>query len=310
MQEDNTPIVETEEAAWKLDEGQNLTMTSDEAVPLPDEDQEPDEPVENVEPEPAEEEPAQAEIEKAEETATPEEEQPTKKNRVPAKKRIAELTKKQRTAERERDQAVAKQKKLEAQLAEFQAAKGTTTDDAVLNEDDFENYEDFIAAKAKQEVKRELQQEREARLQEEKQRADQAVTEKSEQATKDADQVFREQLQRGYDNHDDFAEVAFNESVPVSEMMATVIRQLDDPAETLYALGSHPEEAARIQEMNNPIAQAAAMAQLVTQPAPKKQIPKTNTPDPIQPVKASAATRKNPSKMTPAEYRAWRESES
>jgi chemotaxis protein histidine kinase CheA len=113
--------------------------------------------------------------------------------------------------------------------------------------------------------------------------------------------------------HEDFAEVALKDDLPVTPAMADAIRDSEIGPEILYHLGKNPDEAARISKLS-PIAAIRAIGKLEASLAVEATEPQTKTPpvskapEPIRPVGGS---RVNPVKdiegMTQSEYRAYRE---
>ena len=89
--------------------------------------------------------------------------------------------------------------------------------------------------------------------------------------------------------------------------------------EILYYLGKNPDISAAIGEMST-LKAAKEIGKIEARlvegekkpeekkadpPAPAKKL--TQTPEPIEPVRSTGATEKDPSQMSPKEYRAWRE---
>jgi hypothetical protein len=105
---------------------------------------------------------------------------------------------------------------------------------------------------------------------------------------------------------EDFQEVAFDPSLPVSDAMRDVILESDKGPALLYHLGQNRTEAARIAQMS-PIQAARALGLLEA----KLSLPQAKTisaaPPPIKPIGGSGEPPGiDPEKMTPEEYREWR----
>jgi len=105
----------------------------------------------------------------------------------------------------------------------------------------------------------------------------------------------------------DFDEVALNPSLPVSDAMADLIREMDDGPKVLYALGKNPNEAARIAALPDRLAavELGKFAVKASLPQPKTV---TNAPPPVNPLSGGIGSRSpDPEKMSTNEWLAWRE---
>ncbi|WP_028955915.1 hypothetical protein [Sulfitobacter sp. 20_GPM-1509m] len=122
----------------------------------------------------------------------------------------------------------------------------------------------------------------------------------------EARSMFEESCSEARERYADFDAVARNPSVAVSKDMADIIVGLDAGPDVLYHLGKNPAQAAQIANM--PTVQAAlAIGRIEAGLAMPKPITKSNAPDPITPIRGSGSPSKDPAKMSPAEYRKWRE---
>ena len=120
-------------------------------------------------------------------------------------------------------------------------------------------------------------------------------------------QELDEKMEKGRTKYADFNELVLDEDLKISESMVEAILLSDTAEDVLYYLGKHPEEAAHIAELS-PLKVAHELGKIEAKlsiPPPKKRT--TNAPEPIVPVKTTGVTEKDPSDMTPKEYRAWRE---
>ncbi len=145
-----------------------------------------------------------------------------------------------------------------------------------------------------------------------------------------ADAALPESWGEVQDKYDDFDEVAFNDDLKVSAAMADALTAMEaDGAELLYQLGKHPEDAKRIAKVRGEVAVARELGKFeasVAAEIPGKPPQKTNGKQPgagqaADAPKVSSAPKpitrteggtggsadKDPSNMTPAEYRQWRE---
>lgn len=251
-----------------------------ETKPLPDEAQ----PDEDKEKEDTSQEAAEAETEDTGDDGAAE--PPKKKGRV--QKRIDKLTAELRATQREN--AELKRKSVE-DISTQPAAKP-------LNEADFENYEDFLVAKATEKAEERVA----ARLDEERKQRE--VEAKQSRETELA-VSFDEKAEAARAKYEDFDEVAFDPSTPVTGAMMNAILESDVGPEIAYHLGSNHQEARRISQLS-PVSQAREIGKLevaLTAEPPKKQ---TTAPDPPNTLKGKATAQKDPSKMSTEEYRAFR----
>jgi len=138
--------------------------------------------------------------------------------------------------------------------------------------DDFENAQHYAEALAQRRAQ-ELLAQREAVQQQ------QAILE-----------TYRDKEEEARDKYEDFEQVAYNPSLPVSDVMAQAIQASDIGPEVIYYLGSNPKEASRISRLP-PVMQAKEIgkieARLVNDPPTKRT---SSAPAPLAPV---TATRSN-----------------
>lgn len=125
-----------------------------------------------------------------------------------------------------------------------------------------------------------------------------------------AEEVKRDWLERVEEakkRFQDFATVAGNPDVPITDEMAEVIRASDEGPDVLYHLGSNPAEAARISRLsaNQQVFELGRIAASLRVPKPKTQ---TAAPAPIRPVAGRASQPRDPSNMSQAEFIEWRRS--
>lgn len=142
-----------------------------------------------------------------------------------------------------------------------------------------------------------------------------AAAKKAEQQ-RERQRKFQESAAAFAESNPDFHEVISNPALPISEQMAEVISESDNPAAVAYYLAKNPQEAQRIAEMS-PAGIGRAIgrieASLIT-PAPEPQrqpTPKTVTkaPPPVTTLSGSPAVVKSLDDMSMAEYDAQRRKE-
>jgi hypothetical protein len=237
-------------------------------------------------------------------------------------KRIDELTKKRRTAERERDFEKAQREKERKEFQEeIKKLKAAVPVADKPKKEDFEDEAAYLETltdwKVDQKVKA-LREDaaKEASKTEEKTNADEAY------AGLDAT------MEQGREKYKDFDQLVLDKELKLTPEMTDIILDSEIAADIFYYFGSNPDESAEVAKLS-PLKAARKIAAIEAEltkeipkenessegseeeneeePPPAKPKPKlSNTPPPIKPLKSNGATEKDPSKMTIAEYRTWR----
>jgi hypothetical protein len=192
---------------------------------------------------------------------TPEEQQPTKSFSQDELDAIVSkrLAREQRKWEREQAQ----------RLAEQQAKQPVAP---LADPNDFESAQQYAEALAEQKAREMLAQREAARQQAE------------------FVEAYRDREEEARDKYEDFEQVAYNPSLPVTDFMAQAIQASDIGPEVIYFLGSNPKEAARISRLQ-PVLQAKEIGKIEANLASNPPVKKTSTaPAPLAPV---TATRSN-----------------
>jgi len=192
---------------------------------------------------------------------TPEEQQPTKSFSQDELDAIVSkrLAREQRKWEREQAQ----------RLAEQQAKQPVAP---LADPNDFESAQQYAEALAEQKA--------------------QELLAKREAARQQAEfvEAYRDREEEARDKYEDFEQVAYNPSLPVTDFMAQAIQASDIGPEVIYFLGSNPKEAARISRLQ-PVLQAKEIGKIEANLASNPPVKKTSTaPAPLAPV---TATRSN-----------------
>jgi len=243
---------------------------------------------------------------------------PVKANKKSAEERIGEITKKYRTVERERD--FERTKRLEAEAKNKELSAKIPAEDKPQKED-FDSEDEYIEALIdwKTDAKLRVSQ------------VDVATSTKDEderKASEKAEDELDAAVERGRKKFANFNDLVFADELVLPTEMAELALLSERPEDVLYYLASHPDESAEIAML--PPAKAAIRigkieaslevpVTLETKPEEKpedksenKDKPsvkkQTNAPEPIVPVRTDGVVEKDPSKMNPKEYRAWRES--
>lgn len=165
------------------------------------------------------------------------------------------LAREQRKWEREQQQ----------RLAEQQAKRTPSVD---LTPQDFASYDQYAEALAERKAE-ELLVQREAAKQ-----------------YAEILEAYHDREEEARDKYDDFEQVAYNESLPVTDVMAQSIQASEVGPDILYWLGSNPKESARIARLS-PILQAKEIGKIEASLSSNPPVRKTSTaPAPIDPVTA------------------------
>ena len=251
-----------------------------------------------------------------------EEEESETKPKPPAKdsveKRIGKLTKKWRTAERSLNYEKSKRRELEAEIKRLKL-QIPATDKPKL--EDYEDTSDYLEALTDWKVEQKL-----------KAQQAEATSETEEASELQAADEIADELDtiaaKGRDKYDDYESVVFDKDLTLTQEMVETIIQSDIAEEIFYYLGQNPDIAAELSEMT-PFKAAKEIGKLEVEIAagipkpnvmskgggasPDKTVKSSNkkkltkAPAPINPVRVTGAIEKDPLKMTPKEYRAWRE---
>ena len=249
-------------------------------------------------------------VEIVEEDATNSEENDDSQEAEPKKlggvaKRIGELTALRHEAERRAEAAEKREQQVRDMLdRQLQPKKPeavpepqkATTEPKL---DQFATYEEYVAAVADYRVEQRFQ-----RLEQERQ-AEEAVKQKAEVQT-----GFQRKASEFKEQVADFEQVAYNPSLPITDVMADALNYSEKGPQVLYHLGKHPEEAQRIAELSvrSPVAAAIELGKLeerLSLPQPRTT---TQAPPPIRPLSGgSGSAIVDPDKMTANEWRKWRE---
>jgi len=197
----------------------------------------------------------------------------------------------ERDLQTEREQRI----RLEERLAQHAPAKVSEPEMPTI--DKFDNFEDYVTAKAEYIAAKKIQDtlsEHEKRQQEQRaQAARQQTVESWNKRIASADIP-------------DFHDVVASSDVPMTTAMQDAIMESEVGPRLAYHLATHPEEAEQIARMT-PIGAVRALTQIEDRLLKAANEAKTtNAPPPVRPAGSSASGKKDPGKMTDAEYMKWR----
>jgi hypothetical protein len=219
------------------------------------------------------------------------------KEKDPVQRRIDEITKKRREAERE---SAFKSTKITELEEELKKAKSAIPQGEKPKLENFETEADYLEAFTDWKVEQKF------RVETEKVSKEKASVEEKT-AIDETYQELDEKMEKGRNKYTDFNELVLDENLKISDAMVEAILFSDTAEDVLYYLGKHPEEAEKISKLPSlKIAHEFGKIEAkLNAPPPKKRT--TQAPEPITPVKTTGVTEKDPSDMAPREYRAWRE---
>ncbi|CAO3372882.1 hypothetical protein [Azospirillum argentinense] len=204
-------------------------------------------------------------------------------------KRLDELTRNWRDAERDRDHWRDMAMRGGQPQQPGPEPKPTPAAEAAPKPEDFPTYDAYLIAQAKHQLRQELTQAEREKAQE--QEATQVAT------------GWRAQVDAAKGKYGDFEAVAF--SAPISESVAHMVAASDVGADLAYHLGKNPDEARRISALP-PVAAARELgrleAKLSAAPPPKQ----TQAPPPVPTVNGRGTPTRDPNAMSYEEYKAMR----
>lgn len=230
------------------------------------------------------------------EAATDEGKHPEKEKKTGVQKRLDELTKKRREAERE-----AEYWRNKAQGDEKKTTDSETPPKGRPKEEDFDTYEQYEDALVDHRIS-----------QRETQSAKEKAKAASETATQTKQEALGAALDKGASLYDDFEAVVQSPDLIMTEAMVDAAMEGPDPQDVFYHLANNKEEAARIAELT-PIAAAREIGKIELRLSEGKKAPKapepkrvTKAPEPIKPIGGKEYVEKHPKDMSMDEYAEWR----
>lgn len=208
--------------------------------------------------------------------------------------------------ERQREAAEAAERELEDAKKKLSRFEEVLQHTQPPKESDFATYEEYQAKLAAYHSLRAFDERAMNETKSEAEERERKYQELQQHRQTEARSMFEEACSEARERYADFDAVARNPQVPVSQGMADIILGLDSGPDVLYHLGKNPAQAAQIANMP-PVQAALAIGRIEAGLAMPKPITKSKAPDPITPVRGSGSPSKDPAKMSPTEYRKWRE---
>jgi hypothetical protein len=177
-----------------------------------------------------------------------------------------------------------------------QAGKPTSDEPTI---DKFDNFDEYVAAKAEYIAKKQIEAtltDREKRQAEEREATSQRQIAES----------WGKKVEQATAELPDFEEVISSADLPMTPLMRQAIMESDVGPKLAYYLATHPEEAVALAGMSG-VGAVRTIGRIEERlAAAKPSVKVTNAPAPITPVGTRAGVKKDPGKMSDAEYEKWR----
>lgn len=215
-------------------------------------------------------------------------------------KRIDRLTKRSADAERRAEEAERRAEELKRQLEEGKKPEPGKEPEP----DEFDSYDQYLDALADWKEARKGGKP-EAKKPDDKAKDDGKAKEPEvSQEFIDAREDLEEDFAEMRKAHKDFDELIGAEDLAITPDMVVAMADTDNAGEIAYHLAKNKEEAARIAKLP-PLAQAREIGKIEVKLAAAPQQPgkkTTSAPDPIEPIRGSDVSPKDPKDMDFAEY--------
>lgn len=208
-------------------------------------------------------------------------------------------------AVRQKYEAEARTKMLEERLQALESRQNQPSapkvvDNGVPKIENFDNFDEYVAAKAEYIASKKIQE-----TLSERDNARKAEYEAAErQKTADS---WTKRLASATAELPDFEDVLASSDVPMSAPMQEAIMESDIGPRLAYYLAQNPEEAIQIAGMS-PVAAIRTLGRIEERLTSQKPATPKVAPAPIKPVGGRAAVAKDPGKMSDVEYAKWRKS--
>lgn len=212
-----------------------------------------------------------------------------------------------RGVQRRIDRAVRQKYEAEARAREFEErlaaieARQLPAQGAEPTIDKFDNFDEYVAAKAAYIAKQQIESTLTAR--EQRQLAEQQEREQARAVSS-----WNKRVAQATVEMPDFEEVLSTSDLPMTPAMRQTILESDVGPKLAYYLANHPDETADIAEMSGTGAIRALGRIEERLLANKPAVKTTTTAAPISPVGTRVSVKKDPGKMSDAEYDKWRKS--
>jgi hypothetical protein len=200
-----------------------------------------------------------------------------------------------------REEAAEAKRELEAAKARQDRVMKAGESSSPPQEKDFEDYSEYVAAKAVWKYSRETHSREAEAVGSEVEEAERKLQQIDETEKRLVQENFAAQVADARTRYSDFDAVVTARDVPISDGVVDIVMQSDQGADVAYHLASNKALAAEISAMS-PLEAARAIGRIEAQLSAPKPRTTSTAPDPISPVKGKAAATKDPAKMSYAEF--------
>lgn len=209
-------------------------------------------------------------------------------------------------AVRQKYEAEARTKMLEDRLNALESQRVSPqqqkpVDNSEPRIENFDNFNEYVAAVADYRAEKKINETLNER--EKRQQAEREATERTKTV-----ESWNKRIEKATAEMPDFEEVLASSDVPMTPPMQQAIMESDIGPKLAYYLANHPDEAEKIAGMS-PIGAIRTLGRIEERlSTAKPEVQTTNAPAPIKPIGTSATVKKDPGKMSDAEYAKWRKS--
>lgn len=207
-----------------------------------------------------------------------------------------------------REEAAEAKRALDAARARQERITKAGESSTPPQEKDFDDYSDYVAAKAVWRYSQETHSREAEAVGSEVEEAQRKLQQIDETEKRLVQENFAAQVADARSRYADYDAVVTARDVPISQTVVDIVTQSDVGADVAYYLASNKALAAEVSAMS-PIEAARAIGRIEAKIAAPRPRSTSTAPDPITPVKGKAAATKDPSKMSMAEYKKWRASQ-
>lgn len=207
-----------------------------------------------------------------------------------------------------REEAADAKRELDAARARQERITKAGESSTPPQEKDFDDYSDYVAAKAVWRYSQETHSREAEAVGSEVEEAQRKLQQIDETEKRLVQENFAAQVADARSRYADYDAIVTARDVPISQTVVDIVTQSDVGADVAYYLASNKALAAEVSAMS-PIEAARAIGRIEARISAPKPRATSTAPEPISPVRGKAAATKDPSKMSMAEYKKWRASQ-
>lgn len=212
--------------------------------------------------------------------------------------------KRRQAQERQRAELERTRAALDEAQARISELEGFTSKQTPPKESDFASYEEYQAALSGYHASRQFDARERARLDAARKRASEEHQRAQEAQQREVAENWQTAQSEARTRYTDFDAVIA--TAPVSPQLSNMVVAMESGADVAYQLGKDHALAHRLSQLP-PIEAAMELGRIearISRPSPRKI---STAPEPVRPVRPKASISKDPSDMSPAEFRAARE---